>query len=587
MQIFLENQLIKECSWSRVNLGITGCEILEIDHTPTLTIVVSAYNSLFVSTDNGTNWIQHIEQGMNNWIRWISIINANKIFISLYTSLVEATNLGLNWRKIPLGPTHNLESVISVLGGEPFAIGWKQDSSSSQIESVVISSPPTWRVKSVYPNTKLKCIYAKNNSEIFIGGYDYTGSGNSVIYKTNGNGDTLHVQYFQIGKIINSISFSDANNGFAVGEGGLIIKSINGGDAWMQDKPLTSEDLNFITFYNSQIGFVCGSNGTLIKTTDGGMNWNQNLTGTNKKINSIYLRNQNEIWIVGDDGLIMKSEDLGEKWVTINSSSEYNYNSIAARDTMHIGVYGGSKLDNSLFFSESHDGGISWIPGSFNYLKTLKFTYGQKYNNYAWSVGDFGTIIVANNPYWFEPVELVSFNTKLNGENIILQWSTSTELNNQEFEIQRKFGSNDFITIGSVKGHGTTTSPNSYTYIDKLVNAGKYFYRLKQIDYGEKFEYSQEVEVNWSPFTSYKLEQNYSNPFNPTTKISWQSPVSGWQTLKVFGVLGNEITTLVDEEKEAGYYSVDFNASDLPSGVYFYQLRAGDFVDTKKMVLLR
>ena len=90
---------------------------------------------------------------------------------------------------------------------------------------------------------------------------------------------------------------------------------------------------------------------------------------------------------------------------------------------------------------------------------------------------------------------------------------------------------------------------------------------------------------------TFKLEQNYPNPFNPSTKISWQSPVSSRQVLKVYDVLGNEIVTLVNEEKEAGYHSVDFNASSvnggLPSGVYFYQLKAGSFVQTKKMILLR
>ena len=86
---------------------------------------------------------------------------------------------------------------------------------------------------------------------------------------------------------------------------------------------------------------------------------------------------------------------------------------------------------------------------------------------------------------------------------------------------------------------------------------------------------------------SFLLKQNYPNPFNPSTKISWQAPVRSWQILKVYDVLGNEIAILVDEEKEAGYHSIDFNASELPSGVYFYQLRTGSFVETKKMLLLK
>ncbi len=87
--------------------------------------------------------------------------------------------------------------------------------------------------------------------------------------------------------------------------------------------------------------------------------------------------------------------------------------------------------------------------------------------------------------------------------------------------------------------------------------------------------------------TEFALEQNYPNPFNPSTKISWQSPVGSWQTLKIYDVLGSEILTLVDEYKQAGRYEVEFNAVSLPSGVYFYQLKAGDFMSTKKMLLLK
>jgi hypothetical protein len=85
----------------------------------------------------------------------------------------------------------------------------------------------------------------------------------------------------------------------------------------------------------------------------------------------------------------------------------------------------------------------------------------------------------------------------------------------------------------------------------------------------------------------FNLFQNYPNPFNPSTKISWQSPVSGWQTLKVYDVLGNQIERLVDEFKFAGKYEVEFTADNLSSGIYFYTLRSGDFVETKKMILLK
>ncbi len=92
--------------------------------------------------------------------------------------------------------------------------------------------------------------------------------------------------------------------------------------------------------------------------------------------------------------------------------------------------------------------------------------------------------------------------------------------------------------------------------------------------------------------SDFHLEQNYPNPFNPNTKIRWQSPIDSWQTLKIYDILGNEVATLVNEYGPAGFYEVEFNSridggQNLSSGVYFYTLRAGSFVETKKMILLR
>jgi len=94
-------------------------------------------------------------------------------------------------------------------------------------------------------------------------------------------------------------------------------------------------------------------------------------------------------------------------------------------------------------------------------------------------------------------------------------------------------------------------------------------------------------EISGEILSSFSLEQNYPNPFNPTTTISWQSPLGIWQIVKIYDVLGREIAILVNEEKPAGTYEIKFNASNIPAGVYFYQLKAGDFIETKKMVLMK
>ena len=185
------------------------------------------------------------------------------------------------------------------------------------------------------------------------------------------------------------------------------------------------------------------------------------------------------------------------------------------------------------------------------------------------------------------PVELISFTAIVNDKEVMLNWSTATELNNQGFEVQRKFSSNNFVTIGSVRGHGTTTSPNNYTYVDKLIDAGKYFYRLKQIDYGGTFEYSDAVEVELRILDKFTLEQNYPNPFNPTTTIGYILQEKSNAKLTLLNALGEEIALLVNEEQEKGYYKVELDGSKLTSGVYFYKLVAKDFVSVKKMMLVK
>ncbi len=204
------------------------------------------------------------------------------------------------------------------------------------------------------------------------------------------------------------------------------------------------------------------------------------------------------------------------------------------------------------------------------------------------------------------PVELVSFAANVIDNDVHLEWTTATETNNKGFEIQRSVIPSEarklsWEIIGFVNGKGTTTEPQRYYFVDKSLINGSYSYRLKQIDFDGSFNLSDEIEVSIESPKTFSLEQNYPNPYNPSTKISWQSPVSSWQTLKVYDILGNDVATLVDEYRKAGSYEVEFNAVEtrrgvsLPSGIYFYQLRLVDpssssgqnFVETKKMILAK
>jgi hypothetical protein len=170
------------------------------------------------------------------------------------------------------------------------------------------------------------------------------------------------------------------------------------------------------------------------------------------------------------------------------------------------------------------------------------------------------------------------------------------------YRIERRFdynGSGNWTTWTQIATKNGTTS----TFIDDGVNGAgngpNYVqYRLKAQDIGGyQSAYSSSAGIAYGFFEKtssvpnsvkeYNLGQNYPNPFNPTTKISWQSPVSSQQTIKVYDVLGNEIATLVHKFREAGSYEVEFDANNLPSGMYFYKLEIGKFTSVKKMLLVR
>lgn len=190
------------------------------------------------------------------------------------------------------------------------------------------------------------------------------------------------------------------------------------------------------------------------------------------------------------------------------------------------------------------------------------------------------------------PVELTSFTATAINNNVQLTWSTASETNNMGFDVERKVlspqssvGNYEYVSVGSVDGEGTTTEIQNYSFTDQDMASGTYAYRLKQIDFDGSFSYSNEIEIDVNGVTTFALEQNYPNPFNPSTTINYQLPESGNVTIKIYDVLGNEVASLVNQFKEAGYHSVNFNASEFASGVYVYKIQAGNFISAKKMIL--
>lgn len=262
---------------------------------------------------------------------------------------------------------------------------------------------------------------------------------------------------------------------------------------------------------------------------------------------------------------------------------------------------------SALYYSNSTDGGITWSQNermSDFFNPHIGWPNQNKMGDYFDMVSDSNGASLAwaatfngeQDVYYSYisdttgtiPVELISFSAYVKNNIVTLEWSTATELNNYGFEIERRSDEISWGTIGFKEGMGNTTELQHYTYSDRLIDAesSRLYYRLKQLDFNGNYKYSNIVEVLIAP-SVFALSQNYPNPFNPTTTINYQLPDAGLVALRVYNSLGEVVAILVNEEKSAGKYEVNFDAASLPSGVYFYTIQAGAYSDSKKMLLIK
>jgi hypothetical protein len=259
---------------------------------------------------------------------------------------------------------------------------------------------------------------------------------------------------------------------------------------------------------------------------------------------------------------------------------------------------------------EYADASGSWQNNTFPYGSSQNFSNGTTPNsrrtNGSYSNVAISNIHVINLTYGvvdilddapLAPTLTMSGNW---GENPTLSWTNSGETDINHYVLKKYY-------VFDAGGSSTMyVNPASTPHTDYNVTRDKYgdlvaYYTVKAVDnVGNESVYSNQVSTdgqsNWknspsnytnSEIDEYSLKNNYPNPFNPSTKISYSMKEEGLVTLKVYDILGNEVVTLVNEKKPEGFYDVEFNAVDLPSGIYFYKMQAGKFIAVNKMILLR
>lgn len=388
--------------------------------------------------------------------------------------------------------------------------------------------------------------------------------------------------------------------------------STNSANKWSASSGVLSSGqlVSAVTVVNSSspfLGFAGTTGGKVFKCTSvtgSGDSWTDITPSGN---NHAYVRrivvdlnNKQHVYVCysgyNNDGLtptrhIYYSTDQGTSWTDVSGDlPDVPVHSLVIDPNSSSTLYIGTEIG----VYQSTNGGTNWVntsTGMPSYVPVDELVRQTGSNNlFAFTHGRsaFSTAVPL-------PVELTTFASTVSNGEVILNWETVTELNNYGFEIQRLLTNDENVhasnsnweKIGFVKGSGTSNSPKQYSFVDcNPINGTNFQYRIKQIDNSGQYKYSNVISVEVLP-SNFSLYQNYPNPFNPTTTIKYSLPASSKVVLKVYDVTGREISTLVNEVKNAGTYEAEFNGSNLASGVYFYRLQAKNYSETKKFLLLK
>jgi photosystem II stability/assembly factor-like uncharacterized protein len=464
----------------------------------------------------------------------------------------------------------------------------------------------------------LSAVFALDANTIYVGtgGTDGQIVDNSSVYKTaNGGQNWTRVLGTGVGTkgFINGIFFNRTSPQYGYIQSDASIKNagaykywttVNGGTTWHLDSVTApnSQAAQNSAFYIDQNFFGFGLTTLDYRaaiTTNGGTNWNfYSLTGAqgttgfvtaiafaSDKLNGIAAtsQTQNTVSRTTNGGLTWFSQSIPN---TITGIARLRY--VPGTPVVYLTV--GSSSNSKSYRSTNY--GANWA--AINYPSGASNIYHFDVQSVVNGSGIFvnATSFSSNGKMYYLtesplPVELQSFTYSVSDNNVNLKWITTSETNNQGFEIYRSDNNADWKKIGFVNGKGNTNTQTVYNYSDKNLNKGKYTYRLKQIDFNGNYEYfTLAGSVTVEAPHNYLLTQNYPNPFNPSTKISYQLPVDEFVSLKIYDNSGKEVANLVNGIQQAGYHTVEFK-SNLSSGVYFYTMKAGSFSETRKMTILK
>ena len=364
------------------------------------------------------------------------------------------------------------------------------------------------------------------------------------IFKSIDNGLNWDQLNTPVNNHLRSIKFINNVTGFAAGNNGNILKSSDSGNSWFSQNNPVNENINNLYFVNSSTGFGVCDNGKIIFTTNSGLDWRVRNLNIANRFNKIKFSGSNAGFIAASNGYLLKTANLGQTWTVQNISSGIDLRDvfICSQDTVFICGSGGKIL-------KSVNGGLNWNMLSSGTVLNLNSLFFFDCS-YGFVAGDGGLILCT-----------------IDGG---LNWK----------KLNSKTNENLNALIFKDKNTGIAVGENG---IVRLTTLGTF-------NNGGLNRFSSPMKKGNDEIIPYKFElgQNYPNPFNPSTQIRYNIGRDCYVTVKVYNSIGQEVIKIVNNEyKTAGQYSIIFDGTNLPSGIYFYKIYAGSYSETKKMILVK
>jgi photosystem II stability/assembly factor-like uncharacterized protein len=519
-------------SWVQQNSGITY-QLYSLFFSNNQTGWAAGLNSILKTTNGGSTWVkQYYFDNPPGVIRSFSDIHfQNNFGWAVGSRSLFSGYAGICFITTDAGQTWT-ESFMSA---EPHATSFAGEtgwiSGDAGMLAITTDNGISWQENSII-RRRLDNIVSNENT-LFAGGYG------SLLYRSSDSGLNWHSVNYVFSGYIEGITFPSQETGYLVDnyqyQNGKVYKTTDGGESWNQLWSLPSglpipPIFKDVAFSDPENGYIVGYQGILLKTTNGGMNWNYLSDVTSSSLFGVYFI-ENTGWIIGTSGYIGKTSDAGLTWSSQNSGTASTLYSIYMlnESTGWISGAGGVVLKTT-------DSGASWITQQSGVQFGLEKIF-----------------FIDENHGWMAGQEIL--HTTDGG----LNWQVQAKPDGSQ-NLYSLFFRNNYEGW-AVGDNGTIlyTSNGGVTFVESESETPEEFL----------------------------LAQNYPNPFNPKTTIHYDVKNSGRVQLKVYDLLGNEVSTLIDQHKEIGTYSVNFDATNLSSGVYIYTITVNEFNQSKKMVLIK